>query len=455
MVRISTLKPFSFDESLSRPASKCTRFMIELGAEDGIAKSIDRPPEAIAGLVLENKGIGLRSAEKRELANLVLAQDYQRFNPDFAKAVLAEHANGARFWNRLIASWIREFPTDLAVAPLISRSLKKNLNRSTIGLAEIVRKHGLLDLPPKLNGIARDLLLKKLAPAELRHIGISSDGNSSTKLARSILQELANGFRRGNPSIEELEAFRALVAPDGKISISNHSIAMVGLILGSRKFSAGSQTVREISSIVEAAFGDPVAESGRWPSVGEDLGGFESRKLCLEIAKRWNVFRSIDVFFKIIGRVVESDHKHQFPIRQAFWMTFFDRGEVTDARVILGSRARNEIERLKQSAGGDYLSLDYSYLSGGPSDQCALLLKVGRSTVMEFSHSGRARIWGPNDQEKLQARGVTFSRKGTYKAEELRAPCPEKQMFRHDPKGAWRSAAHSCLAKLNGRATRI
>ena len=455
MARISNLKPFSFDERISRPASRCAQFMMELGAEDGIAKRIDRSPEAIAEIILDKKGIGLRSAERRELANLVLARDYQRFNPGFAKTVLAEHAKGARFWNRLIASWIREFPTDLSVAPLISSFIKKNLNRSTSDLAEIVRKHNLLALPPKLKGIASDILLKRLTPAELRHIGMSSDGNSSTKLAQKILQELANGLRRGDPSIADLDAFRSLIAPNQQISISNHSIAMVGLILGSRKLSPGSQTVRQISSIFESAFGDPVAESGRWPSVGEGLGGLESRRLCLEIAKRWNVFRSIDVFFKIIGRVVESDHKHQFPIRQAFWMTFFDRGEVTDARVILGSKARDEIERLKRLAGGDYLSLDYSYLSGGPSDQCALLLRVGRSTVMEFSHSGRARIWGPNDQEKLQERGLTFSRKGTYRAEELRAPCPEKQMFRHDPKGTWRSAAHSCLAKLNGRATRL
>ena len=52
--------------------------------------------------------------------------------------------------------------------------------------------------------------------------------------------------------------------------------------------------------------------------------------------QKWNVFR-LFTFFKIIGKVVDSEHKHHFH-ETDFWMNYFDRGEVTEARVILGSK---------------------------------------------------------------------------------------------------------------------
>ena len=43
-------------------------------------------------------------------------------------------------------------------------------------------------------------------------------------------------------------------------------------------------------------------------------------------------------------------------------MNYFDRGEVTEARVILGSKARDEIQKLKGRRDSEYADLDYADL---------------------------------------------------------------------------------------------
>ena len=72
----------------------------------------------------------------------------------------------------------------------------------------------------------------------------------------------------------------------------------------------------------------------------------------------------------------------------------------------------------------DYQALRWASLSGGPSDQCALLMRVGNTTVMEFSHSGKARIWDDNQRVRNRAPRLHNDR---CRADELRADCPESR----------------------------
>ena len=163
--------------------------------------------------------------------------------------------------------------------------------------------------------------------------------------------------------------------------------------------------------------------------------------------RQWQVFRSINLFFSIIEKVVESEHNHQFPLRREFWLRYFDQGSVSDAWVILGSKAREEIGRIVSKGNDDYQALRWASLSGGPSDQCALLMKVGNTTVMEFSHSGSARIWA--DKQRSRPPQLHSNR---YRADELRADCPDDQIFRHDPAGRWRIKVKRLLdRKISGR----
>ena len=172
----------------------------------------------------------------------------------------------------------------------------------------------------------------------------------------------------------------------------------------------------------------------------------------LDTVQRWRVFRSITLFFDIIEQVVDSEHKHHFPIRREFCLNYFNRGDVKDAWVILGTKAQDKIISLRTKQMNEFKSLQWAKLSGGPSDQCALLMKVGDITVMEFSHSGRARMWGAADQQRLS---IPRLHRPRYDASELRAECPENQMFRHDNQGGWRIKAQKCLQSLSGRSSKL
>ena len=166
---------------------------------------------------------------------------------------------------------------------------------------------------------------------------------------------------------------------------------------------------------------------------------------------KWQVFRSITLFFRIIEKVVDSEHKHQFPIRRDFWLSYFDRGMVTDAWVVLGSKAADEMRRVMRGATDEYKGLKWGKLRGGQADQSALLLRLGGATVMEFSHSGRVRMWGERDRN-LQPPKL---HRGEYRASELRTHCPNNQMFTHDHYGKWRMQASSCIQKLTGTVSKI
>jgi len=153
--------------------------------------------------------------------------------------------------------------------------------------------------------------------------------------------------------------------------------------------------------------------------------------------------------------VVDNEHKHQFPIRRAFWLKYFDQGEVTDAWVILGSRAQRVISALIREGGADYRALKWSKLLAGSSDQCALLMKLGDTTVMEFSHNGKVRMWDKNDAASALRGRIPVLHQSEYRAEELRANCPDHQMFVHDHSGNWRSKATRCMAKLSGKSVKL
>ena len=136
-------------------------------------------------------------------------------------------------------------------------------------------------------------------------------------------------------------------------------------------------------------------------------------------------------------------------------MRYFDRGEVTDAWVILGSRARSHLQNVIRTGSMDYKALKWAALKNGTADQSALLLQLHNATVMEFSHSGAARVWGSSDNQTGKSQRIPMLHKSEYKAKELRAHCPEDQKFTHDPRGNWRLKIEACLARVTGRARRI
>lgn len=452
MARLSEMTPTTMASVKVPSKSVCLSKARAMNAGLYAGERIEKSPQEIATAVLERGGSGLAVHERKQLPNLILQSKYDDYQDAFAREVLQNYSSSNRFWVRLFGSWLLEYNLSSPVGQLVIGELKRNLARLTEDFQNIAERYPVLELSPDFAETARSLLDQEMSGEDRSALGLSEAGVVSTRLATAVLVACAQVLRRGDATGRQLRTFMELVAPNRVINESVRMVAMVGLVLGAVERPPGEDLIKEISNLIEENFDDPVVHKDTWPAVTDDLGGTVTRDRCIDTVRKWQAFRSITLFFKIIEQVVESEHKHQFPVRRDFWLNYFDKGEVTDAWVILGSKAKKEIDRIKSTIDDDYKALKFGTLAGGPSDQCALLMRLGDTTVMEFSHSGRARMWGRDDNASAVP-ALHLEKK--YTADELRAPCPERQMFRHDPGGMWRGPVSRCIDRLAGRASAL
>ena len=159
------------------------------------------------------------------------------------------------------------------------------------------------------------------------------------------------------------------------------------------------------------------------------------------------IYQAIVMFFEIIEQVVESEHKHQFPVRRDFWLKYFNRGMVQDAWVVLGSKAQEQMRRFKLQNDGCQ-ALKWAKLSGGPSDECALLIQLDNIIAVELRGVGVDRLWRVDDGTD---RVVPAIGRSCYKWEDLRGDCPQSQIMTGSNLD-WRyTAADRCIERLSGQ----
>ena len=454
MSSIFNLRPANFSSVPVTTKSMCMNMAKVLQAEAYAPSSIQRNPSLIAKSVLELQGRGLSGPERRQLPFMILDPRFDEFQSEFAEEVFSNYAKSERFWARLFRAWVSDFNLARPVSRLVVERLNNNLGKLPTSMRDLASRYPLISTNPDFSGAAKSLLNGEMSSDDKADLGVSSGGEVTTRLADLIIQACAARLSHGEGTVEQLEEFRRIVAPSQRIHDSLKLHAMIGLILGAETRSPGETAIKDIANLIENNFDDPITGKSKWPSVPDNLGGIQARERCLDIVRKWQVFRSITLFFKIIEQVVDSEHKHQFPIRRDFWLKYFDKGMVQDAWVVLGPKAQAQMDRLKQQTE-DYRALKWASMSGGPSDQCALLMKLGDTTVMEFSHSGKVRMWGEKDGSTEVRSGVPVLHDPAYRADDLRADCPKSQMFTHDPYGRWRVSADQCIARLTGHGGKL
>jgi hypothetical protein len=447
------LRPANFDSIRVESKSHCVSVAKYLHAQQIKNTTLPRSAYEIAKSVLNRSGTDLSITERRQLPYVMFDKTLNELASPFAAKVFEGFSASNLFWARLFRAWLNEYTLESELGLKVVTELEKNQYK----LPEIERTlatyYPILDTHPNFDPTIQRLLSGSAPKEDLFALGIS-DGEVTTRFAEKLFREAAKRLSNGFVNSQQLDKFKTLVVDGERIHDSVKLAAMVGLILGCQKLSPGETFVKDIAKIIEANFDDPVLHKGRWPAVPEDLGGIGARNRCIETVKRWQTFRSITLFFSIIEKVVQGQHSHQFPVRRAFWLKYFEQGLVQDAWVILGTKAQSEISRLRLEID-DLASLRWGRLTGASSDQSALLLRLGDITVMEFSHSGRARIWGEKDKSSPRFKTIPELHAKSYSADNLRADCPENQMFTHDPSGTWRISVDRCITRLSGKTMKL
>lgn len=139
--------------------------------------------------------------------------------------------------------------------------------------------------------------------------------------------------------------------------------------------------------------GDPrEAVSGVWPQIDVELRA---------VVIRWLTLQTIEGFFEVLDDYArhrgDEVIRRQWPYRKAFWLAYYRRGVVLDAKVAVGRDMEKHI-------GWDQLYSRFgkrsARLEAADSQQSALLLRVRGLVVFVGTHNASCRIW---DETSLAA----------------------------------------------------
>ncbi|WP_146193616.1 EH signature domain-containing protein [Sphingosinicella humi] len=161
-------------------------------------------------------------------------------------------------------------------------------------------------------------------------------------------------------------------------------------------------------------YGDPRSHKKLWIGVSQDAK---------KTITRWLSRKALDLFFDILSATADPIWKW----RRAFWLALERHGAIDEAWPVFGREALDYIRRHPDKKSKIVAS---GQLQGAERRQSVMLMKIGKFTVAEWSHSGSARIWAEDD-----SRAPRLERR-FYSASDLREDCLFDQ--RHDSTQSYR-----------------
>jgi hypothetical protein len=111
----------------------------------------------------------------------------------------------------------------------------------------------------------------------------------------------------------------------------------------------------------------------------------------ISVVRRWLAHETLEQFFDLIDRSALDQH---WRYRKAFWMSYYERGVIDDAWIVLGSHAQRDAKKVLR---GD---VAYGRLRSGMNVEPAhsvLILRLGNLVFAEWTHNGRCRAWPQDD----------------------------------------------------------
>ena len=420
--------------------SACEDKAKEMHASESKLDNSELDSQKIVSAIMSN-AMRLTSRELRSLPYCIFESEFQAHNPSFTERVLERFGNKSNFWRRLFRAWVFHYAPDTRLGEIVSHGLKRNRSYLLASQARLIDLLGLCDGELSSERIFQQLI--ETNDDDLAYeIGLK-DGVGTTKLAVAALDVLADYLAARENSEDQIARFIRLSSRDKEVHESLKAAVMVGVIRGGDKLALDSAMSKKCRELVEANYPDPSVDKNKWPSLPEMLGGEKARDECIEIVRRWRVFQSINLFFKVIGdTITDPEVKHHFPRRKEFWLNYFKQNAVSEAWILLGRKAVQHMARLKRRGDTEIVNLNYAQLEGATHEQSVLLLKVGNLTVMEWSHSGACRVWQSNSKRAPQLY------KRTYHRETLMSESEDRIV--HDASGNWQAKLHRIIRDKGG-----
>ena len=137
------------------------------------------------------------------------------------------------------------------------------------------------------------------------------------------------------------------------------------------------------------SYGDPrVRSGGVWPQVRSD---------CRDVLLKWLTGADIQFFLDVVSEVETS---HMWQPRREFWWDLYEQGRIDHAWVAFSPAAAQKARRLtEQTEKRDHLAFGEQTAGGTRRYTSLLILKIGRSIVVEGSHSYKVHVFRDSDPQ--------------------------------------------------------
>ena len=235
-----------------------------------------------------------------------------------------------------------------------------------------------------------DILTRAGLDAGLARCGFLKTG------IREYLPSVGAELARNSVDIATLDRVLALLECEGKLRYEERLVRVEVASALLRPFvdrPPNTEAKERLQSFFVRHFGHPSLRSRKhkWAGVRDDI-----RRVVI----RWLVKRALDQFLLVLKETAKDRH---WRYRETFWKAFLEQDLIDDIWFVLGSRARNDLWRLKAD---DDLTETAGSLKGAGSDQSVLIMRLPGVTVAEWSHNGSCRCWldGNRNAPKLYKR---------------------------------------------------
>ena len=323
-------------------------------------------------------------AIRRQLDRAVVDRPSSSFIRNLIQAVFAKYRSGHPYIDHIVAG-IRTVPRE-RLHGMVLKAIEEDFidpNEGHLKLCDAIQETG------------------KRPTEVMSEWGITPNiwGSRLVEEAFAIYCERVSGAQNGNEQLDNLLDWALTehaAYGEGTRSVSNerygrHRVKFVNALLlpwfGAARPSASVE--RLIRNLLLATLGDP-----RFRANGPNWSGVDEQ--AKQVLVQWLNAASLRQFFDIVTQTMKtSDEKRMWLYRRKFWTAYLPY--ITDAWVAFGPTGANLAEQYTED-GEQEKYLKYGHL--GPENvqgtHAVLIMRIGDTTIAEWSHNGKCRVWKAN-----------------------------------------------------------
>lgn len=186
----------------------------------------------------------------------------------------------------------------------------------------------------------------------------------------------------------------------------------------------------KIQSFLIDKFHDPRLGGVDWKGVEEPA---------LRVVRGWLVERALEQFLDVVDELALD---HQWKYRRAFWMAYYKKEVISDAWVAFASNGSTKARQIA-ARNRDNSWLSFAELrGGGDPNHAVLILRIGDTLIVDFSHNGKWRIWSANSRNAPKPYEMSYQR------EDFSSSTEGKHY--NSPNGTWQRTVAGVIAERTG-----